>query len=116
MVAAPASQTVSMTNLIRSEYSSGKLSVPVEGPLAYVRFQHVRGVPASPDGQGFSVYRLKLLDSMIEGMHSGVGEQQANKELARVMQSLESQPSLTGAVTNAPMTGEATGMLLNLMA
>ena len=115
-----------MTNLIRAEYGGGKLSVPVDGPLAYVRFKHVRGVPAHDD-HGYSVYRLKVLDSMIEGLHSGgvpsasaqqnaPTAQSAAQDLKSVVQSLQGNPGLSRAVTHAPVTGEATGLLLNLMA
>ncbi len=58
--------TVPIGDLLRARYSSSRLSLPLEQNL-FMRFKHVTGVP-SPDGSGFSVSKLQLLDTLIEAL------------------------------------------------
>ncbi len=58
--------TVPIGDLLRARYSVDRLSLPLEQNL-FMRFKHVTGVP-SPDGTGFSVSRLQLLDTLIEAL------------------------------------------------
>ncbi len=58
--------TVPIGDLLRARYSAERLSLPLEQNL-FMRFKHVTGVP-SPDGSGFSVSRLQLLDTLIEAL------------------------------------------------
>ncbi|GAB4364380.1 MAG: hypothetical protein Kow009_01080 [Spirochaetales bacterium] len=56
--------TIPMGDLLRARYGVDRLALPLEQNL-FMRFKHVTGVP-SPDGQGFSVNKLQLLDTLIE--------------------------------------------------
>lgn len=56
--------TIPMGDLLRARYSADRLSLPLEQNL-FMRFKHVTGVP-SPTGEGFSVSKLQLLDTLIE--------------------------------------------------
>lgn len=58
--------TVPVGDLLRARYSSSRLFLPLEQNL-FMRFKHVTGVP-SPDGAGFSVSKLQVLDSLIEAL------------------------------------------------
>ncbi|MCX7787464.1 MAG: hypothetical protein N2442_07190 [Spirochaetes bacterium] len=58
--------TVPIGDLLRARYSTHRLSLPLEQNL-FMRFKHVTGVP-SPDGTGFSVSKLQLLDTLIEAL------------------------------------------------
>lgn len=58
--------TVPIGDLLRARYSAGRLSLPLEQNL-FMRFKHVTGIP-SPDGSGFSVSKLQLLDTLIEAL------------------------------------------------
>jgi hypothetical protein len=59
-------QTVPVTSLVRARYGMGKLALPVNGPLGYVRLKHIQGIPPSGEGGGFSIQKLQVLDSLIE--------------------------------------------------
>jgi len=58
--------TVPMGDLLRARYSADRLSLPLEQNL-FMRFKHVTGIP-SPNGEGFSVSKLQLLDTLIEAL------------------------------------------------
>ncbi|MFP3959579.1 MAG: hypothetical protein ACLFM6_06480 [Spirochaetaceae bacterium] len=59
-------QTIPVTSLVKARFGPGKLTLPVSGPLGYARFEHVQGIPSTVDGGGFSIQKLKVLDSLIE--------------------------------------------------
>ncbi|NBF39962.1 MAG: hypothetical protein GVY14_06055 [Spirochaetes bacterium] len=59
-------QTVPVTSLVRARYGMGKLALPVNGPLGYVRLKHIQGIPPSGEGGGFSIQKLQVLDSLID--------------------------------------------------
>lgn len=58
-------RTVHLSNIIRAQYASGRISLPQEGGLA-ARFKHVQGVPASGPGAGYSVSKLQMIDILVE--------------------------------------------------
>lgn len=113
MVAAPASQTVSMNNLIRAQYGSGKLSLPLEGGLSYIGFEHVQGVRSFGQTEGFSIYRLKLLDSMIERLQAGMADKLASKELESVVETLTTNPEVTAEAVDPVQIGQSAPVLLD---
>ena len=59
-------QTVPVTSLVRARYGMGKLALPVNGPLGYVRLKHIQGIPPSGEGGGFRIQKLQVLDSLID--------------------------------------------------
>ncbi len=59
-------RTVPITNLLRAQFSPGRIALPVQNQAIYARFKHVQGVPANADGQGFSMARLRMLDNLID--------------------------------------------------
>ena len=58
--------TIPIGDLLRARYSADRLSLPLEQNL-FIRFKHVTGVP-SPNGEGFSVSKLQILDTLIEAL------------------------------------------------
>lgn len=58
--------TVPLGDLLRARYNAGRIALPLEQNI-FLRFKHVAGIPA-PDGEGFSVNKLQLLDSLIENL------------------------------------------------
>ena len=45
-------RTVQLSNIIRAQYSSGRIALPVNNGM-YTRLKHVEGVPTRSPGQGF---------------------------------------------------------------
>ena len=59
---------LSLPHIVRASYTKSKISVPVNSAsMGYARFKHIKGVPSFPgSSSGFSVNRLKQLDTMID--------------------------------------------------
>jgi hypothetical protein len=57
-------RSVQLTSILRAQYASGKISLPVDGGL-YARLKHVQGVPSQSSG-GYSLSKLQMIDIMIE--------------------------------------------------
>jgi len=64
-------RSVHLGNILRAQYSSSKVSLPVDGGV-YARFKHIQGVP-SADG-GYSLNKLQMLDIMVERLMRLRGE------------------------------------------
>jgi hypothetical protein len=58
------SRNVPVSNLIRAQFSSGKITLPLRGNL-YTSFTHVKGVP-SRDAGAYSLSKLQLIDVMVD--------------------------------------------------
>lgn len=58
-------RTVHLSNIIRAQYSTGKIVLPQNGGL-YIRFKHIRGIPAQTAGGGYSVSKLQMIDLLVE--------------------------------------------------
>lgn len=59
-------RTIPITNLLRAQFSPGRIALPVQNQAIYARFKHVQGVPSTAEGQGFSMARLRMLDNLID--------------------------------------------------
>jgi len=57
--------TVPVTDMLRVRFSSGRLNLPISASV-FVGFEHITGVPSSKKGEGFSVFKLQMLDSLID--------------------------------------------------
>ena len=51
---------------IGARFSPGKVTLPLSNSLPYANFEHVRGVPATGDQEGYSVNRLHILNAILE--------------------------------------------------
>ncbi len=56
---------VPISDLLKVRYASGRLTLPLSQPY-FVRFEHVSGVPGAADGGGYSVFKLRILDTLID--------------------------------------------------
>ena len=57
--------TIHLSNLIRAQYSPGRIALPTSGAM-YTRLKHVQGVPThTPDG-GYSVSKLRMIDTLVD--------------------------------------------------
>lgn len=68
-----AGRSVQLTSILRAQYASGKISLPVDGGL-YARFKHVQGVPAG-SSSGYSLSKLQMIDIMVERLVRLRGEE-----------------------------------------
>ena len=66
-----AARSVHLGSILRAQYSSAKVSLPVDGGL-YARFKHIQGVPSRSGG--YSVNKLRMLDIMVERLMQLRGE------------------------------------------
>jgi hypothetical protein len=58
-------RTVNLSNIIRAQYASGRIALPVNnGP--YTRLKHVEGIPARSAGEGFPVSKLRMIDYLVD--------------------------------------------------
>jgi len=87
-------RTVSLGEILKAQYTSDRLSLPLEHNT-FVRLKYVTGVPGS-DGEGFSVAKLKLLDTLIERLRNLKGK---SIELPTEKFSDESLDRLIGELT-----------------
>lgn len=56
--------TVPLSDLVRARISESRVSLPVRGAV-YARLNHISGVPAGSANAGYSLSRLRAIDSMI---------------------------------------------------
>lgn len=59
-------RTVPLTNVLRAQFSPGRIVLPVQNQAIYARFKHVQGIPAAGEGRGYSIARLRMLDNLID--------------------------------------------------
>ncbi|MCA1754451.1 MAG: hypothetical protein LC641_07130 [Spirochaeta sp.] len=62
----PTRSTVPVQDLLRARFADGRISLPVSGSAVYARFRHVQGVPTDGETMGFSMSRLRILDTLID--------------------------------------------------
>ncbi len=56
--------TIPITDLVRARLSEGRVALPVEGTV-YARLDHINAVPSPPGTGGYSISRLKAIDSLL---------------------------------------------------
>jgi hypothetical protein len=94
-------RAIHVSKIIRARHSDGRIAVPVlRNQAYYARFKHVRGIPSTQDGVGYSLSKLRVLDILIDRLsaakgrpvgagadrsngHHQVSEQQLDAEIAR---------------------------------
>ena len=105
-------RTVHLSNIIRAQYSTGRIALPQNGGL-YARFKHIQGVPAQAAGGGYSVSKLQMIDLLVERLiqlkgHSAAalpqgGEADQDAKIAKfaadLAQSLRAADNISPSVT-----------------
>lgn len=56
--------TVPLSDLVRARISESRVAMPVRGGM-YARLNHISGVPAGSPNAGYSLSRLRAIDTMI---------------------------------------------------
>lgn len=78
---APKFSNPASLHLLWAQHTEQRISLPVRGPMSFVRLKHVTGVPAGDDGRAYSVFRLRVLDTLIDRLSSARGERVQTVEL-----------------------------------
>ena len=64
---------VPLSNIVRAQVSEGSIALPVKSSdVVYANLKNIKGIPASFNGGGYSINRLRALDNMIERLR-GLG-------------------------------------------
>jgi hypothetical protein len=72
---ATASKTLQITNIIRANNSPNRISLPVNRQqYLYARFKHIWGFPEARQGEGYSLSKLRILDTLIDRLHRLKGQ------------------------------------------
>jgi len=61
--------TIPLSDLMKVRYASGRLSLP-SSQSYFVRFEHVSGIPSGNRGEGYSIVKLRILDTLIDRLSS----------------------------------------------
>ncbi|MFW5694158.1 MAG: hypothetical protein ACOCYB_03245 [Alkalispirochaeta sp.] len=56
--------TVPLSDLVRARVSESRVAMPVRGAV-YARLNHISGIPARSPNSGYSLSRLRAIDTMI---------------------------------------------------
>lgn len=87
-----AARSVQLTSVLRAQYSSGKISLPIDGGV-YARFKHVQGIPSQSSG-GYSLNKLQMIDLMVDrlvrlrGEHAQTTRPADDAEAGKLIESL----------------------------
>jgi hypothetical protein len=65
--------TVPISDILRIRSAAGRVSLPLNQPI-FVRFEHVSGVPSAVNGEGYSVFKLRILDTLIDRLSTLKGK------------------------------------------
>ncbi len=115
-------RAIQLSSILRAQYSSGKVALPVDGGV-YARFRHVQGVPEAGQG-GFSLTKLQMIDMMVERLVRLQGEgftpptNSADSELfSQIASDLHQALQGGGAIREAYTAGLAeSGIFLDMYA
>lgn len=110
-----AGRSVQLNNILRAQYATGKISLPIDGGV-YARFKHVQGVPTNGGG-GYSLSKLQMIDIMVERLvrlsnrEAPAIRAESESEAGALLDSVASE--LTSAIQRAetPQGSFAAGLL-----
>jgi hypothetical protein len=71
--------TVPISDILRVRSAAGRVSLPLNRPL-FVRFEHVSGIPSQVSGEGYSVFKLRILDTLIDRLSTLKGKSPEGKK------------------------------------
>ncbi len=81
---------VPLSNLVRASNTQGSISLPVNsGQYLYSNLKHIRGIPASPGGMGYSITKLRALDNLIDRLQDLKGGESMAKTREQLSQAQE---------------------------
>ena len=57
--------SATLVHVLRARFGAGRIVLPTSGSRVYTHLKHVQGVPSSIEGQGYSIHKMRAIDSMI---------------------------------------------------
>jgi hypothetical protein len=87
MVSGISSTPIIVPNLIRLQRGMGKLSFPVRpNQSLFARFKHITAIPSLTGDGGVSVYKLQMLDNLIEKLvgDKGIGSENIDELISHL--------------------------------
>lgn len=106
--------TIPLIDLISARTTQAPLTLPVNGG-AYMRMRHVEAIPSS--GSGYSMWRLRALDSLIERLSRAQADQMRSKSPAERQAELLEEAARQIAEDNRrakPTLGLSEGLLVDI--
>ena len=75
-------RSVIVPNIIRLKHGRGKITVPLKpSQSVYARFKHITAIPAKINSEGIPVYKLRILDNLIERL---IGQTNKAEEYVKI--------------------------------
>ena len=108
-------RNIALSKLLLARNSPGRVSVPLQGSVNYMRLKHVQGVPAPEGYSGFSLPRLRMLDTMIERLERSAQNPRETTATERTAESLYRRINDTGRAGLAGLRAGEPGSFLNLL-
>lgn len=86
---------------IGARFSPGKVTLPLTNSVPYANFEHVRGVPAVGDQEGYTVNRLHILNAILE-RHARISGTRSGGGYAGAAQAESNRHSSAGEAHSGP--------------
>jgi hypothetical protein len=74
-------QSLGISQLIRAQVGSGRISLPVKSNQIYANFKHITGIGGSGNQPSFTLSQLRSLDNLIDRLKLLKGEKGLNLSL-----------------------------------
>lgn len=80
-------KSIPVSHIVKAKYTSSKIALPVKkSQYLYSNFKHITGIPASADGKGLSLMKLKALDNLIDRLGK-LGKNPGNETVGKSLNS-----------------------------
>ena len=113
--------SATLVHVLRARFGSGRIVLPTSDSRVYTHLKHIQGVPSSIEGQGYSINRMRAIDSMIARLASDDAPQTnaggalpAIDTLAAIGKLLREEAG--GGSPYLPRSIETTGLLIDQLA
>jgi hypothetical protein len=127
------SKTLQVSNVIRAQNSPNRISLPVNRQqYLYARFKHIWGFPETRRGEGYSLAKLRALDTLLDRLQRlkgksaefmkasvpGKFEQLSPEQIDKMVQQYQQEIHNLVSANGQPYKGVFidTGLLLNILA
>jgi len=115
-----------LPNITRIKYGAGKITVPLKpSQIVHARFKHITAIPTNMNTEGIPVYKLRILDNLIErliGTKGKAGEfirlapEKIDNLITQFRQELAYRNSSLKTSYNFNNVKPETGIILNVFA
>ena len=112
---------LSLHTVLRQRNGVGGVTVPVNPNLGYVRFKHVRGIPAQNQA-GLSLDKVKMIDNLLERLSQDpkftntVGTAPLDQQVTDLAKQLHDKAERFNPPAYAPITPNDANLLFSVTA